>query len=132
MHLNIFIWLRTKKCMTFMWHFYNSGINLQSFGRPSVPERGREVALGHLLCGTCLSLCSSLSVSPSLSISLSYSCLYSLFFFLVCSLSFFFFLVLSSSPTHTFRDITEHHNNSCQVPVCTMIYSRFPVMFGFH
>ena len=37
-----------------------------------------------------------------------------------------FFLVLSS-PTHTFKNIREHHNNSYQVLVCSMIYSRFPV-----
>ena len=77
-----------------------------------MPERRREVALGHPLFGTRLPL--------------SLSSLSALFFSSCLLLIIAFFLVLSS-PTHTFKNIREHHNNSYQVLVCSMIYSRFPV-----
>lgn len=46
------------------------------------------------------------------------------FLFLFAFYRFISFLVLSRSPTHTFRNIREHHNNSYQVHVCSMIYSH--------
>lgn len=96
-----------------MYHFhvafYASGVNLQSFGLPRCQrEEGKRPWA---------------TWNWSLSVFLS---LFALFFFLlVCSSPCF--LVLSSSPTLTFRNIREHHNNSYQVPVCSMIYSRILV-----
>lgn len=86
------------------------------------------MALGHPFFGTRLSLPMYVSVSVSLFFSFALS-FFSLFVFYR---SLFLVLSSSSSPTHTFRNIREHHNNSYQVPVCSMIYSRFPVKFGFY
>lgn len=76
------------------------------------------------------SLLLSLSLSPSLFLLSPY------FFFFLFSIfpspsPFFLLLVLASSPTHMFSNIRGQNNNSCQVPVCIMIYSHFHVKFDF-
>lgn len=108
--------------------FYASVFNLQSLGLPQCQTVEGKWPRAQLLFGA------NLFYSPSLSPSLFLLSPY--FFFFLFSIfpsppPPFFFLVLASSPTHTFRNIRGQNNNSCQVPVCIMIYSHFLGKFDF-
>lgn len=110
--------------------FYASVFNLQSLGLPQC-----QTVEGKWPRASCF--LEPISSTLPLFVSLSLSPIPLFFLLLVFYFSFspppffFFFLVLASSPTHTFRNIRGQNNNSCQVPVCIMIYSHFLGKFDF-
>lgn len=107
--------------------FYASGFNLQSLGLPQC-----QTVEGKWPRASCFLEPISSTLPLFVSLSFSYPPIFSsCFLFFLPPFFFFFFLVLASSPTHTFRNIRGQNNNSCQVPVCIMIYSHFLVKFDF-
>lgn len=114
------IWTHAQD--TELYHFYIALVLREYFCTTLKPEREGKVTFGHLIFRAFSTLSLTIYVSHFL---LS---LLSLFFYLL----FIVLLVLASSPTHIFRNIREHHNNSYQVPVCGMIYSHFRVKFVFY
>lgn len=119
---HVVIWLGTQKCLTFMLHFMHLALIFNHLEYLGARERKRS-GLGRLALW-------NVSLPLSLSVSLYvFLVLISAFFFPPLLFTLYrspFSCTVSSSPTHTFRNITEHHNNSYQVPVCSMIYSRYP------